>query len=302
MIHHLSIDLETYSSTSIQKTGAFKYVASDDFEILLFAYSLDGAPVQIIDLASGETLPPWLVDSLKNPEYLKHAYNAPFEWSCLSKFLGLLPPEQWRCTMFHGLYCGYTAGLGATGRALGLPEDKQKLNTGKALIRYFCVPCKPTKANGGRTRNLPRHDPDKWKLFQEYCRQDVVTEMEIERRLSTFPVPDWVQKEWETDLIINARGVAVDMDFVAGALCLGNTVRENLMAEAVRLSGLDNPNSVSQLTKWLQEEMGEEVADLRKNTVAKLLGREDNSDAVQRMLEIRQELGKTSTDVYKRQC
>ncbi len=297
MTHHLSIDLETYSSAPIQKTGAFKYVANDDFEILLFAYSLDGAPVQIIDLASGEPLPPWLVDSLKNPEYIKHAYNAPFEWSCLSKFLGPLPPDQWRCTMFHGLYCGYTAGLEATGRALGLPEDKQKLNTGKALIRYFCVPCKPTKANGGRVRNLPRHDPDKWKLFKEYCCQDVVTEMEIERSLSAFPVPDWVQKEWETDLIINARGVAVDMEFVAGALCLGNTTRGNLMEEAVQLSGLDNPNSVSQLASWLQEEMQEEITDLRKDTVAKLLGR-DNSDAVQRMLEIRQELGKTSTKKY----
>ena len=298
MTHHLSIDLETYSSAPIQKTGAFRYVENDDFEILLFAYSLDGAPVQIIDLASGEKIPPWLVDSLKDPGYIKHAYNAPFEWSCLSKFFGPLPVDQWRCTMFHGLYCGYTAGLEATGRALGLPEDRQKLNTGKTLIRYFCVPCKPTKSNGGRMRNLPSHDPDKWNLFKEYCCRDVVTEMEIERRLSAFPVPDWVQKEWETDLIINARGVAVDMNFVSGALYLGNTTRENLTGEAVRLSGLDNPNSVNQLTSWLQKEIEEAVSDLRKDTVAKLLMRDDNSDAVQRMLEIRQELGKTSTKKY----
>ena len=297
-MHHLSIDLETYSSVPIAKAGAQKYISSPDFEILLFAYSLDGAPVEISDLARGEHLPPWLVNALTNPEYIKHAYNAPFEWGCLSKFVGTLPPEQWRCTMFHGIYCGYTAGLDATGRALGLAEDKRKLNIGKALIRYFCVPCAPSKANGGRTRNYPHHDPAKWELFKEYCCQDVVTEMEIERRLSAFPVPDWVQKQWETDLIINARGVAVDMDFVSGALSLGNTVRKDLMREATELSKLDNPNSVAQLTGWLQDAMGEELADLRKDTVARLLNKDDNSPQVQRMLEIRQELGKTSTKKY----
>ena len=187
-MHHLSIDLETYSSVPLAKAGAQKYIQSSDFQILLFAYSVDGAPVEIIDLARGEYLPPWLVQAITSPDYIKHAYNAPFEWGCLSKFLGALPPSQWRCTMFHGLYCGYTTGLEATGKALGLPEDKKKLNTGKALIRYFCVPCKPSKANGQRTRNLPHHDPAKWELFREYCRQDVVTEMEIERRLSAFPV------------------------------------------------------------------------------------------------------------------
>lgn len=297
-MHHLSIDLETYSSVPIAKAGAQKYISSPDFEILLFAYSVDGAPVEIIDLARGERLPPWLVQAITSPEYIKHAYNAPFEWGCLSKFLGTLPPDQWRCTMFHGLYCGYTAGLDATGKALGLAEDKRKLNTGKALIRYFCVPCAPTKANGGRTRNLPQHDTDKWELFKEYCRQDVVTEMEIERRLSAFPVPDFVQKQWETDLIIYARGVAVDMDLVSGALYLGNVTRQNLTQEAMKISKLDNPNSVAQLTQWLQEAMGEELADLRKDTVARLLGKEDNSPQVQRMLEIRQELGKTSTKKY----
>ena len=292
-MHHLSIDLETYSSVPLAKAGAQKYIQSPDFEILLFAFSLDGAPVEIIDLARGERLPPWLVQAITSPEYIKHAYNAPFEWGCLSKFMGTLPPDQWRCTMFHGLYCGYTAGLDATGKALGLPQDKQKLNTGKALIRYFCIPCKPSKANGQRTRNLPQHDPAKWELFKEYCKQDVVTEMEIERRLSAFPVPDWVQKQWETDLIINARGVAVDLELVTGALYLGDTVRQTLMAEAMQLSGLSNPNSVAQLTTWLQEEIGEELADLRKDTVARLLGRDDNSPQVSRMLEIRQELGKT---------
>lgn len=297
-MHHLSIDLETFSSVPIAKAGAQKYISSPDFEILLFAYSLDGAPVEIIDLAMGEKLPPWLVQAITSPDYIKHAYNAPFEWGCLSKYIGWLPPDQWRCTMFHGLYCGYTAGLDATGRALGLGEDKRKLNTGKALIRYFCVPCNPSKANGQRTRNHPHHDPARWELFKEYCRQDVVTEMEIERRLSAFPVPDWVQKQWEVDLIINARGVAVDMDFVGGALQMGATVKESLVQEATEISRLDNPNSVAQLTQWLQTEMDEELSDLRKDTVAQLLNRDGNSAQVQRMLEIRQELGKTSTKKY----
>ena len=297
-MHHLSIDLETYSSVPLTKAGAQKYIQSPDFQILLFAYSVDGAPVEVIDLTRGEVLPPWLVQAITSPDFIKHAYNAPFEWGCLSKFLGPLPPSQWRCTMFHGLYCGYTAGLEATGKALGLPEDKKKLNTGKALIRYFCVPCKPSKANGQRTRNLPQHDPAKWELFREYNRQDVVTEMEIERRLSAFPVPDFVQKQWETDLIINARGVAVDMELVGGALYLGATVRQNLMTEAMQLSGLNNPNSVAQLSEWLQEETGEELADLRKDTVARLLKEDNNSARVRRMLEIRQELGKTSTKKY----
>ena len=298
-MHHLSIDLETFSTVPIAKAGAQKYIASPDFEILLFAYSLDGAPVEVVDFAQGEILPAWVAEAIISPGYIKHAYNAPFEWGCLSKYVGRqLPPEQWRCTMFHGLYAGYTAGLSATGKALGLPEDKQKLNTGKALIRYFCVPCSPTKTNGGRTRNYPRHSPERWELFKEYCKQDVVTEMEIESRLSAIPVPDFVQKEWETDLIINSRGVAVDMDLVSGALDLGSTVRSQLMQEAAQLSGLDNPNSVSQLTGWFETEMDEEISDLRKSTVADLLERENNSGTVQRMLEIRQELGKTSTKKY----
>lgn len=298
-MHHLSIDLETYSSVPIAKAGAQKYIASPDFEILLFAYSLDNAPVVCVDFARGELLPPQIAAALSSPNYIKHAYNAAFEWGCLSKYMGMqIPPEQWRCTMFHGLYAGYTAGLDATGRALGLAEDKRKLNTGKALIRYFCIPCKPSKVNGGRTRNYPHHDPERWKLFKEYCCQDVVTEMEIERRLSSVPVPDFVQKEWETDLIINARGVMVDMDLVEGALELGTAVREGLMREAMQISGLDNPNSVGQLSKWLEEETGEEIRNLQKDTVAKMLARDDNSPEVQRMLEIRQELGKTSTKKY----
>jgi DNA polymerase len=298
-MHALNIDLETYSSVDIRKSGAWKYIQSPDFEILLFAYSLDGAEPVCVDLKQGESLPEWIADAITSPEYIKYAYNAPFEWGCLSKFFGRwLPPSQWRCTMFKGLYAGYTAGLDATGRALGLPEDKRKLNTGKALIRYFCVPCKPTKANGGRTRNLPHHDPEKWRLFKEYCVGDVVTEMEIAKQLSNIVVPDFVQKEWETDLIINARGVAVDMDMVNGALEIGAAVKQNLTAEAMRISGLDNPNSIAQLTGWLESETDEEVQNLTKATVSQMLSRDDNTPEVQRMLEIRQELGKTSTKKY----
>lgn len=296
---HLSIDLETFSSVPIQKAGAQKYIQSPDFEILLFAYSLNGAEPVCCDFAQGETLPKWVAEALLDPQCLKHAYNAPFEWGCLSRYMGRqLPPAQWRCTMFHGLYAGYTAGLDATGRALGLPEDKRKMNTGKALIRYFCVPCAPSKANGGRTRNYPHHAPERWELFKEYNRQDVTTEMEIERRLSAVPVPDFVQKEWETDLIINSRGVAVDMELVGGALEIGAMTRDRLTAEAVRLSGLNNPNSIQQLSAWLEKETGEEVPGLRKDDVSKMLARDDNRPEVQRMLEIRQELGKTSTKKY----
>lgn len=229
------------------------------------------------------------------------AYNAAFEAGCIARHFGVrFTPAyvaKFRDTMLHGLYAGYTAGLDATGRALGIPEDKQKLATGKALIRYFCVPCKATKANGGRTRNYPHHDPEKWELFKTYNGQDVVAEMEIERRLSVFPVPDFVQQQWETDLLINARGVAVDMDFCEGALELGETIRSQLTDEAVQLSGLQNPNSVKQLARWLSAETGDDITTLRKETIKELLGR-DNADHVQRMLEIRQELGKTSTKKY----
>lgn len=296
-MNHLSIDLETYSSVPINKAGAYKYIQSPDFEILLFAYSLNGEPVEIVDLAQGEVLPDWLYQAIDSPYYIKHAYNAMFEWYCLSKFMGRkLPVGQWRDTMLHGLYCGFTAGLDATGKALGLPAEKQKLAIGKALIRYFCVPCKPTQVNGGRHRNLPKHDPDKWELFKTYCRGDVTTEMEIERRLSSFPVPMSVQRQWETDLGINARGVMVDMDFVQGALEIDGKSRERLMAEAVELTGLENPNSVTQLAKWIQSETGTQVDNLRKETVSQLINA--FSGKPKRVLEIRQELGKTSTKKY----
>ena len=298
-LHHLSIDLETYSEVNIGKAGAYRYILDPSFEILLFAYSLDGMPVERIDVASGQVIPLWLKSAIKNPLYIKHAYNAAFEWFALSKYLGLLPPDQWRDTMLHALYCGYPASLDAAGKAMGLPEDKKKLATGKALIRYFCVPCKPSNANGNRTRNLPQHDPAKWALFKEYNGQDVVTEMEIERRLSAFPVPAFVQKQWETDLLMNARGVAADMEMVSGALVIGATVKSQLMAEARQLSGLDNPNSIKQLAQWLTDatDSDAEITSVAKETVATMLKQPQPAN-VQRMLEIRQELGKTSTKKY----
>ena len=298
-MHTLNIDLETYSSVDIKKAGAWKYIDSPDFEILLFSYSLDGATPVNVDFAQGEVLPPQIAELITSPDCIKRAWNAAFEWGCLSKYIGKpLPPEQWRCTMVHSLYAGYPASLDAAGRALGLPEDKRKLNTGKALIRYFCVPCKPTKANGGRTRNYPHHDPDRWKLFREYNDGDVITESEIGKRLENIVVPDFVQKEWETDLMINYRGVAVDLDMVHGALEIGAAVKQRLTHEAINISGLANPNSIKQLSSWLETETETEIASLNKETVSTMLAREDNSQEVQRMLEIRQELGKTSTKKY----
>ncbi len=309
-VHHLSIDIETYSDVDLQKAGLYRYAQSPAFTILLFAYSLDSGPVQVIDLASGgpdSCFPVWLHHALKDPGYIKHAYNAPFEWYCLCRFFRWNPARegqaflpQWRCTMLHGLYCGYPAGLDAVGKALGLEDDKQKLSAGKALVRYFCTHCTPTKNNGQRTRNLPHHDPAKWELFKRYNAQDVVTEMEVERRLSAFPVPDAVQAQWVTDQIINCRGVAVDMDLVRGALALDASARTEYLQEAAALSGLDNPNSVPQLTQWLQSELNEaEIPNLNKATVTELLGRELPNENARRMLELRQELGKTSNKKYR---
>jgi DNA polymerase len=297
-MHHLSIDLETFSSVDIKKAGLYKYVQSPDFEILLFGYSWDGQPVQVIDLAQGQTAPQELIAALFDPNVIKHAYNAAFEWYCLSKFVGrYLPLNRWRCTMLHGLYCGYPGFLAGIGEALGMPEDKRKMGIGRSLITTFCKPCKLTKSNGNRTRTLPHHEPEKWRLFKQYNAQDVVTEMEVERRLSSFPVPDDQQKLWELDQITNLRGVKVDLDLIAGALYCDETAAVALKDEAVKISGLDNPKSVAQLSKWLEEETGEEINNLQKGTVKELIKTVD-SDAARRMLEIRQEISKTSTKKY----
>ena len=218
MPKHLSIDIETYSDIDIGKCGLFKYCDSEAFEILLFAYSYDFGPVKVVDLASGQAIPGNVQMDLQNPDVIKHAYNAAFEITCLNRAGYLTPPDQWRCTMLHGLYLGYPAGLANLGKALGLPDDKQKMAAGKALIRYFCVPCKATKRNGSRRRNLPKHDPDKWRTFKEYNAQDVVTEMADYQRLLAYPVPDWVQEDWVIDYELNRRGIQLDLDLVYGAI------------------------------------------------------------------------------------
>ena len=294
---HLSIDIETYSSVDIKKSGMYKYALSDDFQILLFAYSVNFGEVKIIDLAKGEILPEVIIQALDDKNIIKHAYNAPFEWWCLNQAGYKTSIEQWRDTMFHGLYCGYTAGLGATGTAIGLPQDKKKDTTGKALIKLFCVPCKPTKKNGGRLRNLPHHEPEKWELFKNYCIQDVVTETEIYKRLSNFPVPQEEQDLWVLDQKINAYGVKIDTELVRGTLNINNVITAELTEEAVQVTRLDNPNSAAQLGKWLKEKTGQDIENLQKGTVSELIGSLEDKEAV-RVLEIRQELAKTSIKKY----
>lgn len=303
--YHLSIDIETRSSEDIGKAGAYKYAQSPDFEILLFAYQWDDDPVKIIDLKNGEALSSWLMQALDDPVVIKHAYNAAFEWYCLNRAGYETPIDQWRCTMAHGLYCGYTAGLDATGKAIGLPQDKQKLMTGRALIRYFCVPCKPTKTNGGRMWNQPWHDTDKWNLFKEYCRQDVVTEHEILKRLNLFPMPEEEEKLWQMDVLMNAYGVRVDTGLIEGALYIDGISAQKLTDEAMKLTGLPNPNSQPQLVPWINNHSKKHpddpdlLSDLQKTTVADLLKDKENlPEDVCRMLEIRQQLGKTSIKKY----
>ena len=304
-VKHLSIDIETRSSVDIAKAGAYKYAQSPDFQILLFAYQFGEDPVEIIDFTEGETLPKELVSALKNPKVIKHAYNAAFEWYCLNRAGFETQIDQWRCTMVHGLYCGYTAGLDATGKAIGLPQDKQKLATGKALIRYFCVPCKPTRSNGNRTWNQPWHDPEKWKLFKEYCRQDVVTEHAILARLKQFPMPEKEQKQWQMDILMNAYGVRVDTELIEGALYIDGISTQELTDEAIRLTGLLNPNSATQLVPWLNEHSRKQETDpdvfqdIQKTTVAEALEKSgDLPEEVLQMLRIRQQLGKTSIKKY----
>lgn len=297
MQHHLSIDIETKSSVDITKAGAYRYAQSEDFEILLFAYKYDEEDVQLVDLTAEECIPERILTALMNPNVVKHAYNAAFEWYCLNTAGYHTPLEQWNCTMIHGLYCGYTAGLDATGKAIGLPQDKQKLSTGKALIRYFCTPCKPTKSNGGRSWNLPKHAPEKWELFREYCKQDVVTENEILKRLQAFPVPEEEQRLWRMDILMNAYGVRVDTNLISGALAIDSHSTECLTAEAFRITGLSNPNSATQLQQWLSGK-DVDIPNLQKATVEEYLQREDLPDDARKILEIRQQLGKTSIKKY----
>lgn len=304
MLRHLSIDIETKSSVDIGKAGLYRYAQSEDFEVLLFAYQMDDGEVELVDLAQGEQIPENVQLMLKDVAVVKHAYNAAFEWYCLNRAGYETPLEQWRCTMIHGLYCGYTAGLDATGKAIGLPQDKQKLTTGKALIRYFCVPCKPTKSNGNRTWNLPRHAPEKWELFKEYCKQDVVTERAILKRLNYFPVPEEEQELWQQDIRMNAFGVRVDSKLIEGALTIDGVSSAELTEEAINITGLQNPNSTAQLKVWVEKELSDslemdvELPGLRKEDVSMLLERNDLPKEIRRVLGIRQQLGKTSIKKY----
>lgn len=293
---HLSVDIETYSDIDIRKSGLFRYCESPVFEILLFAYSADFGPVEVIDLTQNETIPAQIIAALNDPCVVKHAYNASFEITCLNKAGLKTSAAQWRCTMLHGLYLGYPAGLALLGKALGLPEEKRKLATGKALIRYFCMPCKPTKRNGNRTRNLPQHDPEKWETFKNYNAQDVVTEMEDYKHLAAYPVPDWVQEDWVFDYEMNLRGIRLDMALVRGALAIDAEHKEQLLARAVELTGMANPNSRNQLLDWLNNNTELQLEKLTKETVAESLLRVDG--AAEEVLTIRKALAKSSVSKY----
>lgn len=296
-MRHLNIDIETFSDIDIGKCGLYKYAETEVFEILLFAYAWDFGDVHVVDLVQGEAIPEDVVQGLSDENVIKHAYNAAFEITCLNRAGYYTPPEQWRCTMLHGLYLGYPAGLAKLGEALGLPDDKRKLSTGKALIKYFCVPCAPTKTNGGRTRNFPKHDTAKWELFKEYNRMDVVTEVEDYKRLASFPVPDDVQRDWVIDLKINSTGIAIDTDLLNGALEIDAAHKEALLNRAVELTGLQNPNSRSQLLNWINENTTVELPDITKATVAANL---DTKDAkLAELLKLRVELGKSSVSKYQ---
>ena len=297
-MQHLNIDIETRSSVNISKSGAYKYAQSEDFEILLFSYKLNDDPTKIVDLKQGEKIPDNILELLNNPDCIKHAYNAAFEWYCLNQAGYITSITQWRCTMFHATYLGLPAGLGMTGKAIGISEDKKKLTTGNRLIQYFSVPCKPTKSNGGRTWNDPHHDLDKWKLYREYNMQDVEAEYTIYQYLKAFEVPAKEQKLWEMDILMNANGVKVDKLLVDSVLRIDAESTEKLTDEAQKITGLDNPNSITQLKSWVESQIDEELPGLTKDDISDLLSRDNLPLKVKRVLEIRQQLGKTSVSKY----
>lgn len=283
-MRHLSIDIETFSDIDIQKAGSYRYAQSEQFRIMLFAYSFDGEEVQVIDLENGEEIPHFILTALQDKEVIKHAYNAAFEWYCLNRAGIKTPLDQWQCTMVHAMYLSLPAGLANTGEALGIPEDKKKSAVGKQLIRYFCV--KPYKP-----------DAVKWKAFKEYNRQDVVSEMEIENRLSGFPVPEIEWERWRQDIAMNAYGVKVDTELVNGAIRIQERCEEELLSEAVRLTQLENPNSPTQLLNWVNAQ-GYSLKNTQKATIESAL-KEDLPLKVRRVLGIRQQLGKTSVKKYE---
>ena len=291
----LAIDIETYSDVSLPDCGVHRYAASEQFEILLFAYSLNDEPTQIIDLASGEKIPDKIMEYLMDDSVIKTAYNAAFERNCINRFFGLsLKPEGWRCTLVQASMLSLPLSLEGVGEALNL--DKKKMSEGKDLIRYFCMPCKPTKANGGRTRNLPSDAPEKWELFKTYCIRDVDVEKQIRNKLAKFPIPDREQKLYCMDQRINDRGIMVDQELIGHAVACDLLYKETVTKKAYEISGLENPNSVSQLKDWLNEK-GIEVDSLAKAAVEELV--ENTQGDVAEMMKLRLAMSKTSVKKYE---
>ena len=295
----LSIDIETYSSVSLQKAGVYKYAESPDFEILLFGYSVDAAPVRVVDLACGEKIPDAVIAALEDESVTKWAFNAAFERVCLSRFLGYptgeyLDSGSWQCSMVWAATMGLPLSLEGVGTVLGL--EKQKLTAGKDLIKFFCQPCTPTNANGQRTRNLPLHAPDKWAAFKRYNIRDVETEMGIQEKLRNFPVPDSVWEEYHIDQEINDRGVRLDMELVRQAIEMDTRSRNELMGNMKRLTALENPNSVLQMRQWLSDN-GLETPTLGKKDVAAML--KTVPQELQEVLTLRQQLAKSSVKKYQ---
>ena len=294
----LSIDIESFSSVNLQKSGVYKYASSDDFEILLFGYSVDGGKVQVVDLALGEEIPQEILNALKDDEVIKWAFNASFERICLSAFLGMpvgeyLNPKSWRCSMIWSATLGLPLSLEGVGAVLGL--EKQKLTEGKNLIKYFCVPCAATKANGGRTRNLPMHDMEKWNSFKAYNLRDVETEMGIQQKLAGFPVPNEIWDEYHLNEEINDRGIGIDMVFVEGAIAMDDKSKKNLTETIQDMTNLDNPNSVQQMKNYLAEN-GLEMESLGKKEVAEIL--KVAPEHLREVLSLRQQLAKSSVKKY----
>lgn len=307
----LSIDIETYSPVDLRKTGVYPYAESTEFEILLFGYAFNDDPVRVVDLAQKEELPTQVVDALHDPKVLKTAFNAQFERVCISYDawheyrrdfgddipLEFMDPAGWACTMVHALTLGLPGSLDQVAKVMFKEQDKQKMSEGKALIRYFCVPCKPTKANGGRFRNYPDDAPDKWATFKSYCAQDVEVERNIRNKLARFPITDSERRLWVLDQTINDRGVRVDMDLVKHAIACDEQHKARTMEAAVKLTGLNNPGSVQQLKDWLFDEDCLAVDSLNKKAIPELLKQTESQD-VKKMLELRQELAKTSVKKY----
>ena len=291
----LAIDIETYSDVSLPDCGVHRYAASEQFEILLFAYSLNDKPTRIIDLASGQTMPDEIMECLMDDSVVKTAFNAAFERNCINRFFGLsLKPEGWRCTAVQASMLSLPLSLEGVGEALNL--DKKKMSEGKDLIRYFCMPCKPTKANGGRTRNLPSDAPEKWELFKTYCIRDVDVEKQIRNKLAKFPIPDREQELYCMDQRINDRGIMVDRELISHAVACDLLYKEVASKRAYEISGLENPNSVSQLKEWLNEK-GIEVDSLAKAAVEELV--EKTEGEVSEMMKLRLAMSKTSVKKYE---